>query len=465
MRSRTRAALVAAILAGWLNPAGGQTPPPPPPVPTATPQAAPCPACAKPSQEVYRLRHAAAADVAHALKSHFGENCGVSVVAEPVSNTLLVSAGPAEFQRIMKIVAAIDQAPPSVQLTMTWIEARGGFIEKTGLCPAGESGCGKAWTMSDREVRMFNALLRQGKQDGTLEILSRPQLQVMDNQTGFVQVGQQYPCPSQAPDGKTGIEMVPVGLTTKVTPRFLPDGKVLLRIETIHTRQTPQPVELGNGLAAPAFNVESAQTTVCLSDGATAVMLAGEQCRECRVECHTPVLSEIPYVSRLFTNVAVSKERTEMLLVVTAHVVRTAPEVAPPAVAPVTTARPPVMPVRAVPAPMAAPVAVPPASVPAPPVPLRGTVMLPCPAPAPAVATPVALPRPVSAPVAVVAPSPRPAPACCEAACGACDKVKAYELVKAYHKACAAGDKDAATRCAVQALAIDPTCFTAAPPK
>jgi hypothetical protein len=93
-------------------------------------------------------------------------------------------------------------------------------------------------------------------------------------------------------------------------------------------------------------------------------------------------------------------------------------------------------------------------------------IAMPCPAPAPPVPTtavrPYTAPVPASAPTTTVRPYAAPLPASpeyCEAACGSCDKAKAYELVKAYHKACAAGDKDAATRCAVQALALDPTCF------
>jgi hypothetical protein len=301
---------------------------------------------------------------------------------------------------------------------------------------------------------MFQALLRQAREQGAAKFLAQPRIHVLDNQTGFIQSGGQYPCPSPTADGRTQIEMVPVGVTARVTPRISPDGKVLMRVEVTHTQPTPQPVDLGNGLTAPVFNKESVETTVCLLDGATAVLGAGTQTHKVAQEVRTPIMSDIPCVGRLFTDVGISTERTELLLAVTPHIVRDRPAAVTP-------------PARATPT---APVVMPPRRAPAPPFPVPGTVMLPYPATAAAVATPVGLVRPAApmvapAPVAVTTPSPRPTPACCEAACGACDKAKAAELVKAYHKACAAGDKDAATRCAVQALAIDPTCFGTAPAK
>jgi hypothetical protein len=61
----------------------------------------------------------------------------------------------------------------------------------------------------------------------------------------------------------------------------------------------------------------------------------------------------------------------------------------------------------------------------------------------------------------------RQAPCCaagtCHAAgkaCGACQQARVAELLKEYEHACAAGELDSAARWAVQALAIDPACFS-----
>jgi len=412
--------------------------------PAAQPQPCPsCPTAAPAAPVVYRLRNAAAADVAQAVNCFFGrESCGVRVVAEPVSNTLMVSAEPAQVQRVVKILDAIDREPPSVRVELTIVQAPADFAEKVGLRRVGEYG-GPACELTDRERQMLHAMLRQGQQDGTVKFLSAPVMVVFDNQTGHAHVGGQYPCPTPAADGKPArVEMMPVGLQARVTPRVLPDGKVLVRVETTHTTACSG-VTLANGVTTPAFNVEGTSVTACLKDGATAVFTGGWQAREVRHECGPPVVSTIPYVNRMFKNVGYATERTELLVLVTAHLVR--PTATPTPVAPpVAVTRP-------------APVPVPARPAPTPPFPVAGTVALPCPAPA-AVPVPATAARPY---IIVPAPEPRSSsPACCGAGCGSCDKAKAAELVKAYHKACAAGDRDAATRCAVQALALDPTCFS-----
>jgi hypothetical protein len=424
--------------------------------PGATPQpgctltrlvtAEPCQPCAKPvavdvlkvapagASMVYKLRNTAAADAADAIAKFCSiRKLEVSVVAEPVSNTVLVSA-PAELvKEVVTILDKIDRAPPSVHVELMVVEVPADFAEKAGLRPAGE-GFGKPCELTERERQMFNVLLRQAKHDGSIEILSRPQLMVQDNQTGHVQVGQAVPCPTPAADGKPAtIEMVPVGFSAKVTPRIMPDGKVLMRLGVTMSSPTPQPVALGNGAIAPAsaFNVETVETTAVVKDGATAVFGGILHNRQGRVVQAVPVLSNIPYIDRLFTNVAVTTEKTELLVLATAHVVKTPTPVAPPAYAP-----PPPMP-TALPRPVLAQPAVAPVMPPYHPLTATRFVALP---------PPMAVARPT-------------VPACCEAACGSCDKAKARELVKAYHLACAHGDHAAATRCAVQALAIDPTCF------
>ena len=68
------------------------------------------------------------------------------------------------------------------------------------------------------ELRMFGGSIRMAQKDDSLDILSRPTLQVGENQTGSIQVG----------DGAGAI-------AAQVNPRLLPDGRVWLQIETRYT--------------------------------------------------------------------------------------------------------------------------------------------------------------------------------------------------------------------------------------
>lgn len=154
-----------------------------------------------------------------------------------------------------------------------------GFCEEVGL----EENLG-AWSLSSREARMFNALIHAQKEKGAIDIISHPQLVVQDNQSGFCQVGRNFPfAVHEEVKGKDGkavkiskIEYQPVGVTLKATPRISADGKfILLRVDTVSSDVSPIPVVLnGEGMTAPAFNICSHSATILLPDAGTAVIHA-----------------------------------------------------------------------------------------------------------------------------------------------------------------------------------------------
>ena len=89
-------------------------------------------------------------------------------------------------------------------------------------------------------------------------------------------------------------------MTMRVTPRVNPDGKVLMRVEPQVSSVSPTPVSLGNGINAPAFNVQTVQTTVLASDGETIVLGGLISKQDQRNENGIPFFKDIPYVGALF---------------------------------------------------------------------------------------------------------------------------------------------------------------------
>jgi type II secretory pathway component GspD/PulD (secretin) len=183
-----------------------------------------------------KLRHVAAADAVKAVGEYLeAQKQHATLTAEPVSNTVRVSAQEAVAHQVLKLLDALDREPVQVMVQATVVEVPRGFCGRAGL-----EGDANAWTLSPREVAMFNALLRAAKEKGGIEFLARPQLQVNDGQTGFVQVGQDLPVvtPAVLPAGGAAqaakVAYVPVGVTLRVTPKVTPDGSVLLdaQIET-----------------------------------------------------------------------------------------------------------------------------------------------------------------------------------------------------------------------------------------
>lgn len=335
----------------------------------------------------------------------------------------------------------------------------------------------------------FNKVLRELKASGAADVLTRPTLLMLNKQTGFCQVvGEQVPVPAA---GGT-VMCAPTGLTTRVTPEVSADMKsVALALEFQSCEATRGPL--------PAINSQHVKSNLVLPDGGTVAVKVCTVKTEQRTENKVPVVSDLPYVGRLFRNVAVCTEPVDTVAVITATrvserevigrpttaaawpaVPSMTPTVIPtPAPAPVmlplpvaaTRVVPPLMPT----APVApAPVALPPATVYAQPVPPVHTVgpdglervgvnfnTLTTPSPLPVRPGAKVEARPGVWMYKFTAGEAAPvAGACIGTAVGlTCDADEATTLMAAYKAACAAGKKDEAAKLALQLLAKDPTCF------
>jgi hypothetical protein len=340
-------------------------------------------------------------------------------------------------------------------------------------------------------------LLRELKASGQADILSRPTLLMVNKQTGFCQVGEAVAMPNECGT----LTAMPMGVTTRVTPDVSADLKsVALAFEYEHRQAFGGPL--------PGFNSQVGKANVVLPDGGTMAVRLSTFKVEQKSEYKVPVVGDLPYVGRLFTNIGVSQVPTDTVAVITATRVHDSPAVASPVMNWAVT--PPMMPTAA-------------------PVP----VMLPLPGPSSTpFNTPVALPPARPQPPALVFPHPVPvtrtvgpdglervgvhfdtlttttlpkatggvqmtAPAgatvvrftapllessvaggCIGTAIGrttydfkfandavvpvagrACDVDPSDVLMKAYKAACAAGKKEEAARLALQLLVEDPTCF------
>ncbi|HVK13692.1 MAG TPA: hypothetical protein VM597_33405 [Gemmataceae bacterium] len=82
-----------------------------------------------------------------------------------------------------------------------------------------------------------------------------------------------------------------------------------------------QPVPFTQYLQQPRFSNLEAQTVVVVPDGGTVVMGGLKYLTEGRNEFGPPVLSKIPYLNRLFKNVAYGREGRSILIMVTPRVI------------------------------------------------------------------------------------------------------------------------------------------------
>lgn len=201
--------------------------------------------------------------------------------------------------------------------------------------------------VTEAQVR---TLLETAELDRRGGVLQAPTITAADGQTATVSIGDTRTfttgVEARVQDGRVTVvpttKEVEVGIRLELTGRIAADGKaVAARLKYTDTRvgDVVRGVALNlrhvgddglerNGvvtLAAPEVNTATVEAAVRLPAGGAVVIPGPTQTQEVREEFGVPVLSRIPYVSRLFTNVGVTRVPVRTYLVLSAVVIEEEP--------------------------------------------------------------------------------------------------------------------------------------------
>jgi hypothetical protein len=173
----------------------------------------------------------------------------------------------------------------------------------------------------------FNLLIRALKTQQRIDVLSRPQIQTLDNQAAEVTVGQWVPYTLGSTITGTGlaqqnIQYRNVGVDLVVIPKISPDGKVIMRVTPQISSLSQTPLSLGNGVTAPIFNQQLVDTTVIARDGETVAIGGLITMRDTKTENKIPWFGDLPGVGALFRYRTQAKAKQELLVIMTPHIVR-----------------------------------------------------------------------------------------------------------------------------------------------
>jgi hypothetical protein len=149
----------------------------------------------------------------------------------------------------------------------------------------------------------------------------------MDGQTALINVGQEIPIVTSSNVTATGIiqtniDRRNVGVILQVTPRINPDGSVVMRVVPEISSVRDQQVPLGNGLFGTSLNIQHVETTVVAGDGETVAIGGLITKRDQFDENKVPWFGDLPLVGALFRFRSLRQERTELMVILTPHVVR-----------------------------------------------------------------------------------------------------------------------------------------------
>ena len=197
----------------------------------------------------------------------------------------------------------------------------------SGLIAAGIAG---NVTLPDgTEVPAITAVLRAAQTRDNINILSTPHLLTMDNKEAEIIVAENIPfITSQSRDTSNlanvinTVERQDVGIILRFTPRINESNFVSLEIYQESSAVKDVSI-LTVSTVGPTTTKRSARTSVLVKTGETVVLGGMMQETVTNQESKVPLLGDIPILGNLFKFSSVSRRKTNLLIFLTPHIIRT----------------------------------------------------------------------------------------------------------------------------------------------
>ncbi len=272
------------------------------------------------------------------------------VIPNPMDNSLLIQATPQDYREILKLLQQLDVAPRQVL-----VEAKIYEVNLTGAFASGVQAYmqslstpqPKGWTSNAVQAlssgtnmtltagmlvgnsRQLLAVLTASEQQGRVKLVSAPRLIATDSIAATMNVGDTVPTlASQAAGNITlggnsqifqGISNVQTGVTLNVLARVTPGGIVTMKIQ--QDVSAPVAPAAGSAIQSPSFSQRSFNTQVTVQDGDTIAIGGIISDSDTYSTSGIPLLHRIPFIGAAFGSKSVTKNRTEMVVLMTPRII------------------------------------------------------------------------------------------------------------------------------------------------
>ncbi|PWK86774.1 type II secretion system secretin GspD [Fulvimonas soli] len=281
------------------------------------------------------------------------------------NNQLLVRTRPSQWNEIETAIKRLDNVPLQVQIETRILEVKltgqfsfgvqwylegliGGSVDSNGNYTPGQPGNQQQWALGQGGATYnpgsstspgdgffysfvnhnLQVALRALEVSGNTKTLSAPSLVVLNNQTAMFNVGDQVPI-NQTSVSAIGtdntynsVTYLNTGVQLAVQPRVNPGGLVYLNVQQIVS--TPDYTHATNG--NPSVSQRAMTTEVAVQSGQTVLLGGLIQQDEGQTDTGIPGLNRIPVLGRLFGSTSRSRNRTELIVLITPRVISSSEE-------------------------------------------------------------------------------------------------------------------------------------------
>jgi general secretion pathway protein D len=265
---------------------------------------------------------------------------------------IVIRDTPEAVRMAEKLIASIDVPEPEVMMEVEVLEITRSRLQQLGVNYP--SSIQFAMTSPDGGDFVFNDYDQQNgdtvlatplaisidflKQTGAASLLASPRIRARNKEQAKVLIGSRVPVitntvtpVSSGPAVVTGsVQYLDVGLTLEVEPTIYLDGDVAMKVN-LEVSTIVKEVRVGGtseadqGTLAYEIGTRNAQTLLRLKDGEMQILAGLIQDRDTQTSSHLPGLGEVPLLGRLFGSKRTQNDKTEIVLSITPHIVRSQP--------------------------------------------------------------------------------------------------------------------------------------------
>ena len=167
----------------------------------------------------------------------------------------------------------------------------------------------------------LDLLLQALEQKGVVRTLAEPNLTALSGQEASFLAGGEIPIPVEGDDNTITIQYRPFGVQMLFTPRVVDGDIINLELGTAVSEIDPS-VSVDTGLLSiPGFSKREAITTVQMRDGESFAIAGLLSEGYSDTVSQVPFLGDLPVLGALFRSSGFQKDQTELVIIITAHLV------------------------------------------------------------------------------------------------------------------------------------------------
>src|SRR6266403_132840 len=298
----------------------------------------------------FYLTNAVPKDVESMLKSMLGAK---TLFIDERTSVVVMRDTPDAVRMAEKLVATIDMPEPEVLIEVEVLEIARSKLLNLGITPpssftASASSVAGAATTGGASGLVLSDLSHQNADTikvssvsltanalqtvGNTNTLASPRIRARNKEKAKILIGSRVPVITTSVallgTGTVGgassssVQYLDVGLTLEVQPTVYLDGDVAIKVG-LEVSSITNTITTAQGTTAYTIGTRNANTLLRLKDGETQILAGLIQDSDTRSAAGIPGLSQIPVVGRLFGSHNSDREKNEIVLSITPHIIRT----------------------------------------------------------------------------------------------------------------------------------------------